>query len=77
MFNSYDEWEAKYDNLLRKYEKLQRSYNELNDRYKKLDQTNDHNEFRIRNELEPMIASKNRAYDAWATDPERGSSNFD
>ena len=72
-----DTWEEKYNNLLRKHEKLERQYDKLRDDYNALYETNSSNEFRIRNELEPMIASKNRAYDRWATDPERGSSNFD
>lgn len=34
-------------------------------------------EFRVRNELEPMVAQRDRAYDDWATSPEREATSHD
>ncbi len=66
-----DYYEEKYDDLLREYRRLERKNEELESKLSKARDELYSAEFKIRNELEPRIASKRRAYDNWATDPER------
>ena len=44
---------------------------ELESKNKELYEEREHYRFRVQNELEPMIASRNQAYDNYVTDPER------
>lgn len=65
------DYKEKYEELLSEYRSLQRKYNDLQVKYdESLDKLYSA-KFRIENELEPRIKSEKRAYDNWATNPQR------
>ena len=68
---------ARFDDCSKEY--LARKCRELSEKIEELESENSkqydeiqHLKFRISNELEPRIKAEHRAYDRWATDPERG-----
>ena len=64
------EWTKEdYEYALRTAE---REIDRLKEENRRIDIDRDHQKFRVENELEPMIKEKNRAYDRWVSDPERG-----
>lgn len=67
-----EDLELKYKDLLYEYNKLRNMYNNLKCDFNKLNDKLWDANFKIENELEPMIKSKNRSYDNWVTNSERG-----
>ncbi len=77
---SWDDYyteEERIERLKEQVTKCKERIAELEEENRKLRDERDHAEFRIRNELEPMIKEKRRAYDAYITDPERCYSDDD
>ena len=65
---SWDDRDDEKDRLIRR---LKERIEKLEEENSKLRDDRDHAEFRVRNELEPLLAEKRRAYDAYITNPER------
>jgi predicted nuclease with TOPRIM domain len=65
----YDDWSK--EDLAYKCRRLEDEVERLNEKIRQMDIENSSLSYRIKNELEPRIASERRAYDRWVTNPER------
>lgn len=52
--------------------KAEREIESLKEENRRIDIDRDHQKFRVETELEPMIRQKEKAYDLWVSNPERG-----